>query len=224
MPRSACPESQIRMRTFALVGLVIAALSHPPRQPARRCRTRHSPNGSRTSVRNYAKFSIFDDININVDNRNVVLTGRVTVPLKSTKSKSGSRGSTACGRSPTTSASCRLADRPAAPPVVANAIYNHPKFWRYAERAHPPIHIIIEHQRVTLTGVVEKQVDRMLAYSLAQGRACSASRTGCKSVFGDSFRDRPPSRAASSKLRWARRNADVTQTTVTRATSDVPRA
>jgi osmotically-inducible protein OsmY len=52
--------------------------------------------------------------------------------------------------------------------VVANAIYNHPNFWRYAERTLPPIHIIIEHQRVTLTGVVENQGDRILAYSLAQ--------------------------------------------------------
>ena len=52
--------------------------------------------------------------------------------------------------------------------VVANAIYNHPNFWRYAERTNPPIHIIIEHQRITLTGVVDNQGDRILAQSLAQ--------------------------------------------------------
>ena len=52
--------------------------------------------------------------------------------------------------------------------AIANAIYNHPSFWRYAEQANPPIHIIVENQRITLTGVVDSQVDRMLAFSLAQ--------------------------------------------------------
>jgi osmotically-inducible protein OsmY len=52
--------------------------------------------------------------------------------------------------------------------VIANAIYNHQAFWRYAELANPPIHIIVENQRVTLTGMVDSNVDRMLAYSLAQ--------------------------------------------------------
>ena len=33
--------------------------------------------------------------------------------------------------------------------------------------ANPPIHIIVEHGRVTLTGVVQSEVDRMLARSLA---------------------------------------------------------
>jgi osmotically-inducible protein OsmY len=32
---------------------------------------------------------------------------------------------------------------------------------------NPPIHIIVEHGRVTLTGVVQSDVDRMLARSLA---------------------------------------------------------
>jgi osmotically-inducible protein OsmY len=31
----------------------------------------------------------------------------------------------------------------------------------------PPIHIVVEHGRVTLTGVVQSEVDRMLARSLA---------------------------------------------------------
>jgi hypothetical protein len=32
---------------------------------------------------------------------------------------------------------------------------------------NPPIHIIVEHGRVTLEGVVNSQVDRMLARSIA---------------------------------------------------------
>jgi osmotically-inducible protein OsmY len=33
--------------------------------------------------------------------------------------------------------------------------------------ANPPIHIVVERGRVTLTGVVNSEVDRMLARSLA---------------------------------------------------------
>jgi osmotically-inducible protein OsmY len=33
---------------------------------------------------------------------------------------------------------------------------------------NPPIHIVVERGRVTLTGVVNSEVDRMLARSLAQ--------------------------------------------------------
>lgn len=121
------------------------------------------------SVRSYSRFSIFDDVNINVDDRNVVLTGRVTIPLKRDEIEGRVRKidgvrslANEIGVLPVSQTDDRLRR------VVANAIYNHPNFWRYAERANPPIHIIIEHQRVTLTGVVENQGDRILAYSLAQ--------------------------------------------------------
>jgi hyperosmotically inducible protein len=52
---------------------------------------------------------------------------------------------------------------------VARAIYNNPSFWNYAARANPPIHIVVEHGRVTLTGVVGSSVERVLARSLATG-------------------------------------------------------
>jgi hyperosmotically inducible protein len=50
---------------------------------------------------------------------------------------------------------------------IARSIYGHSNFWRYASMANPPIHIIVEHGRVTLTGVVGSNVDRMLARALA---------------------------------------------------------
>ena len=52
---------------------------------------------------------------------------------------------------------------------IARAIYGNPSFWNYAARAHPPIHIIVERGRVRLTGVVNSNVERMLARSLATG-------------------------------------------------------
>ena len=52
---------------------------------------------------------------------------------------------------------------------IARAIYGNPSFWNYAAMANPPIHIIVEHGHVTLTGVVNSNVERMLARSLATG-------------------------------------------------------
>jgi osmotically-inducible protein OsmY len=50
---------------------------------------------------------------------------------------------------------------------IARSIYGNANFWNYAIMANPPIHIIVEHGHVTLTGVVQSNVDRMLARSLA---------------------------------------------------------
>jgi osmotically-inducible protein OsmY len=121
------------------------------------------------AVRTYAKFSIFDDVNVGVDNRVVTLLGRVTTPQKKDEiEKRAARIDgirelrNEIGVLPLSQADARLRTR------VASAIYNHPAFWQYAQLANPPIHIIIENQHITLTGEVSSQVDSMLAYSLAQ--------------------------------------------------------
>jgi osmotically-inducible protein OsmY len=156
------------MRTFATTALLIIA-SFAPGLAVAQITDGALAERVAESVRSYNRFSIFDDIVINVDNRNVVLAGRVTIPLK--REEIGERVgridgvrslTNEIGVLPVSQTDDRLRR------VVANAIYNHPNFWRYAERTHPPIHIIIEHQRVTLTGVVENQGDKILAYSLAQ--------------------------------------------------------
>ena len=50
---------------------------------------------------------------------------------------------------------------------IARAIYGNSAFWNYAAMANPPIHVIVERGRVTLEGVVNTNVERMLARSLA---------------------------------------------------------
>ena len=50
---------------------------------------------------------------------------------------------------------------------IARAIYSNHNFRPYASMVNPPIHVIVEHGRVTLEGVVNSQVDRMLARSIA---------------------------------------------------------
>ena len=51
--------------------------------------------------------------------------------------------------------------------LIARAIYSNPHFVGYASMVNPPIHVIVERGRVTLEGVVNSEVERMLARSIA---------------------------------------------------------
>jgi hyperosmotically inducible protein len=121
------------------------------------------------AVLDYVHFSIFDDVNVMVTDRTITLTGRVTMPFK--RDEIAARvGRIDGGRVlvneikvlPASSYDAKLRVK------VAQAIYSHPSFWQYAAMAHPPIHIIVEGGRVTLTGRVRSDADRVLAYALAQ--------------------------------------------------------
>ena len=156
------------MRTVAAVCLALA-LSSGPSVALAQVTDRDLGEQVARTVRSYPKFSIFDDVRVRVDDRAVVLTGRVTTPQK--RDELGARAGRIdgirrlqndIGVLPLSPADDRLRTQ------VARAIYNHPSFWRYAEQASPPIHIIIEHGRITLSGEVDAEVDRVLAYSLAQ--------------------------------------------------------
>jgi hyperosmotically inducible protein len=120
------------------------------------------------AVQRYSQFTIFDDVSANVNDGFVTLTGKVTMPYKRDDIEKrigkvdGVRG---------------FADQISVLPVsqfddelryrIARSIYNNANFWSYAMMANPPIHIVVEHGRVTLTGVVQSGVDRALARSLA---------------------------------------------------------
>ena len=121
-----------------------------------------------TSVDRYTRFTIFDDVNAYVKDGVVTLTGKVTMPYKRddiTKRVAKIDGVRS------------VRDEIAVLPVsqfddelryrIARSIYGNSNFWNYAIMPNPPIHIVVEHGRVTLTGVVGSNVDRMLAQSLA---------------------------------------------------------
>jgi osmotically-inducible protein OsmY len=121
------------------------------------------------AVRGYANFTIFDDVSVAVSDRAVTLTGRVTMPFK--RNDIGARVAKIDGVRnlvndiqvlPVSIEDSRLRSR------VAQAIYGNSTFWHYASMVNPPIHILVEHRRVTLTGCVNGEVERMLAYALAQ--------------------------------------------------------
>jgi osmotically-inducible protein OsmY len=120
------------------------------------------------AVNQYSFFTIFDDVSASVESGSVTLTGQVTQPYK--RSDIEKRVAKIDGVQ-------HVVNRLEVLPVsgfdeelrhrIARSIYGNSNFWNYAIMANPPIHIIVNHGHVTLTGVVQSDVDRMLARSLA---------------------------------------------------------
>jgi hyperosmotically inducible protein len=120
------------------------------------------------SVERYTQFTIFDDVSANVTDGVVTLTGKVTMPYKRNdiEKRVAHVGGVRAVRDeitvlPVSQFDDELRYR------IARSIYSNSNFWNYAIMPNPPIHIVVEHGRVTLTGVVQSEVDRMLARSLA---------------------------------------------------------
>ena len=123
------------------------------------------------AVTRYAYFTVFDNVDASVKDGVVTLTGQVTMPFK--RDDIARRVAKVDGVR-------QVDDKITVLPVsqfddqirykVARAIYSNPNFWNYAIVADPPIHVVVEHSRVTLTGVVMSEVDRALARSLATGQ------------------------------------------------------
>ena len=119
-------------------------------------------------VLNYTHFTIFDSVNTQINDGVVELTGWVTMPYKSTDIER--RVSRVDGVT-------RVVNKIKELPVsqfddnlrvrIARAIYSSPHFRGYGSMVNPPIHIIVERGRVTLEGVVNNNVDRMIARSIA---------------------------------------------------------
>src|ERR1700681_2398053 len=112
------------------------------------------------SVNRYAHFTIFDDLNAKVNDGVVTLTGKVTMPYK--RDDIMKRVANVDGVRevrddiqvlPVSQSDDQLRYR------IARAIYGNPNFWNYAIMADPPVHIVVEHGRVTFTGVVQSEVE-----------------------------------------------------------------
>jgi hyperosmotically inducible protein len=120
------------------------------------------------AVNGYAYFTIFDDISADIDNGTVTLKGFVTQPYKANE---------IAKRVAKVDGVRQLVNHVTVLPLsgfddelrfrIARAIYGNSNFWNYGASANPSIHIVVDHGRVTLTGVVQSEVDRMLARSLA---------------------------------------------------------
>jgi hyperosmotically inducible protein len=119
-------------------------------------------------IEQYVRYSVFDDVSIGIDKGVVTLTGKVTMPYKVgdierrvAKVEGVRQVRNDLQVLPVSFFDDELRYR------IARAIYNNPAFWQYASMSNPPIHIVVENGHVTLTGVVQNNVERMLARSLA---------------------------------------------------------
>jgi hyperosmotically inducible periplasmic protein len=119
-------------------------------------------------VNRYTQYTVFDDINASVDQGIVTLTGKVTMPYKRddiekrvVKVDGVRQVKNEIQVLPVSQFDNDLRYR------IARAIYWNSSFWQYAAMVNPPIHIVVDRGQVTLTGVVNSEVERMLARSLA---------------------------------------------------------
>jgi hyperosmotically inducible protein len=121
-------------------------------------------------VNRYTQLTIFDSISASVDGGRVVLSGWVTMPYKRDDLERRVRKvegvetiDNKIGVLPVSQFDNELRFR------IARAIYGHSLFWNYANMVNPPIRIVVNRGRVTLEGVVQSNVERQLARSLAAG-------------------------------------------------------
>lgn len=127
-------------------------------------------NDIAAQVNRYTQLTIFDSVSASVNDGRVVLTGWVTMPYKRDdlerrvrKVEGVNTVDNKIGVLPVSQFDDDLRFR------IARAIYGHSLFWNYANMANPPIRIVVNRGRVTLEGVVQSNVERMLARSLASG-------------------------------------------------------
>lgn len=121
-------------------------------------------------VSRYTQLTIFDSVSASVTDGRVVLNGWVTMPYKRDDLERRVRKvegvnivDNRIGVLPVSQFDDDLRFR------ISRAIYGHSLFWNYANMATPPIRIVVNRGRVTLEGVVQSNVERMMARSLASG-------------------------------------------------------
>jgi osmotically-inducible protein OsmY len=121
-------------------------------------------------MRRSSYFTVFDDVEIGVDNGVVTLTGYVTQPIKS--EDLARRAAHVDGTQdfvnhlevlPASIGDDRLRS------IIANTLYRDPTFSNYASQAIPPIHIVVRNSSVLLTGVVNSEVERRQAENIVRG-------------------------------------------------------
>jgi len=120
-------------------------------------------------VRRYVFYTVYDDIEGTVRGGVVTLTGVVTAPYKANE---------VADLAARVHGVQEVRNEIKAMPVstfddqlrftIASRIYREPMFWNYGIQANPPIHVVVDNGRVTLTGVVNSEVERRKAESIAR--------------------------------------------------------
>ena len=115
-------------------------------------------------VRMYPYYSIWDDVNFQVDHGTVRLLGEVTQP-----NKKSDLGNIVARISGVSTVDNELKVAPLSPfddrlrLQVARAIFRDPTLSKYGMQPLPPIHIIVNNGHVTLEGVVRTPMEKQIA-------------------------------------------------------------
>lgn len=120
-------------------------------------------------VRRYVFYTVYDDVEGNVHDGTVTLTGTVTAPYKAGEIANlvaRVHGVREIDNKIKTAPVSTFDDQLRF--TIASRIYRDPLFWNYAIQANPPIHVVVENGHVTLTGVVNSEVERRKAESIAR--------------------------------------------------------
>jgi hyperosmotically inducible protein len=115
-------------------------------------------------VRRYVLYTVFDDVAVGVRDGTVTLTGEVTAGFKANdlaRIASKVHGVQEVRNDVRTLPTSILDDQLRA--AIASRLYGDPLLESYALQVPPPIHIIVENGRVTLTGAVGSEVERVKA-------------------------------------------------------------
>ena len=125
-------------------------------------------------IRMYPYYSIWDNVNIRVNDGQVELLGEVNEPFKKADLQRIARqvpGVTGVSNElqvlPLSNFDNQIRVQ------VARAIFRDPSLSRYAMQPVPSIHIIVDNGHVTLEGVVANQMDKNLAGLRASGASLS---------------------------------------------------
>lgn len=129
---------------------------------------------ARHQVVMYYAYGIFDNVQLEAQGNNLIVSGQVTQPFK--KSDIGNILTRVRG---VANVENRLEVLPTSifddqlRLQIARAIYGDPYFVHYANQALPPIHIIVKNSNVTLEGVVATSLDRAKADMAARSAGLS---------------------------------------------------
>ncbi len=156
------------MRRTAVAWALVSLLATPVFAVAGDVPTQHQVlNDITESVNQYVYYTIFDDVSASVEGGVVTLTGKVTMGYK--RNAIAERVAAVPGVSevrneigflPVSLLDDALRYR------IARNIYRDVRFRQY-HAINAPVHIVVEHGRVTLKGTVHDNVERMQARSLA---------------------------------------------------------
>ena len=120
-------------------------------------------------IRQYVFYTIYDDVAGSVHDGVVTLTGKVTMPHKASDI-----GNLVAHIPGVREVDNKISTLPVSTfddqlrVSIARQIYRDPMFWNYAIQVNPPIHVVVEHGHVTLTGVVNSEVERRKAEAVAR--------------------------------------------------------